>query len=165
MNTTNQIIFDFTKDSDISSWRVVDDAVMGGKSHGDFILNEQGNGVFSGEVSLENNGGFSSLRYRFKELKVSSYTTIVLKVKGDGNPYQFRLKDSYRNFYSYIKTFKTSKEWELIEINLSEMYPAFRGRKLAMDNFSSEIIEEIAILIGNKKEQRFMLQIDEIYLK
>ena len=45
------------------------------------------------------------------------------------------------------------------------MYPAFRGRKLAMDNFSSEIIEEIAILIGNKKEQQFMLEIDEIYLK
>ncbi|TXD54345.1 MULTISPECIES: CIA30 family protein [unclassified Polaribacter] len=165
MNTPNHTIFDFSKDSNISSWKVVDDVVMGGRSQGTFKVNENGNGLFSGEVSLENNGGFSSLRYQFKEIKVASYTKVVLKVKGDGNPYQFRVKDSYRNFYSYIKTFNTSKEWELIEINLSEMYPAFRGRKLAMDNFSSEIIEEIAILIGNKKEQRFMLEIDEIYLE
>lgn len=165
MNTPSHTIFDFSKDANISSWRVVDDVVMGGRSQGNFILNKNGNGLFSGKVSLENNGGFSSLRYRFKEIKVSSYTKVVLKVKGDGNPYQFRIKDSYRNFYSYIKTFNTSKEWELIEINLSEMYPAFRGRTLAMDNFSSEIIEEIAILIGNKKEQQFMLEIDEIYLK
>jgi hypothetical protein len=165
MNNNNQTIFDFSKDSDISSWRVVDDVVMGGRSQGNFKLNENGNGLFSGEISLENNGGFSSLRYQFKEIEVSAYTKVVLKVKGDGNAYQFRIKDSYRNFYSYIKTFETSKEWELIEINLSEMYPRFRGRKLAMDNFSSEIIQEIAILIGNKKEQRFMLEIDEIYLK
>ncbi len=165
MNNFNQTIFDFSKDSDISSWRVVDDVVMGGRSQGSFKLNENGNGLFSGEVSLENNGGFSSLRYRFKEMEVSSFTKVVLKIKGDGNDYQFRIKDSYSNFYSFITTFKTSKEWELIELNLSEMYPSFRGRKLAMDNFSSEIIQEIAILIGNKKEQRFMLEIDEIYLK
>lgn len=165
MNTLNQIIFDFTKDSDISAWRVVDDVVMGGRSQGSFRLNENGNGLFSGDVSLENNGGFSSLRYRFKQIEVLSNTKVVLKVKGDGNDYQFRVKDSYQNFYSYIKTFKTSKEWQLIEIDLSEMYPSFRGRKLAMENFSSEVIQEIAILIGNKKEQSFMLEIDQIYLK
>jgi hypothetical protein len=160
-----QIIFDFSKDSDISSWRIVDDVVMGGRSQGRFILNENGNGLFSGDVSLENNGGFSSLRYQCKEIKVTGFKKIVLKIKGDGNNYQFRIKDSNRNFYSYIKIFKTTAAWELIEINLSEMYPTFRGRKLAMDNFSSETIQEIAFLIGNKKEQSFQLEIDKIYLE
>lgn len=37
---------------------------MGGKSSGDFYINESGNGVFEGFVSLANNGGFSSVRYR-----------------------------------------------------------------------------------------------------
>lgn len=165
MNDTDKKIFDFSKDCDISLWNVVDDVVMGGRSQGNFKLNEYGNGLFYGKVSLENKGGFSSLRYRFQEIEVLTCTKIVLKVKGDGNAYQFRIKDNDRNFYSYIKTFSTSKEWELIEINLSEMYPSFRGRKLAMENFSSEVIQEVAILIGNKKEQHFMLEIDEIYLK
>ncbi len=165
MNTMNQSIFNFSKDSDISYWRVVDDVVMGGRSQGIFKLNENGNGLFYGEVSLKNNGGFSSLRYRFNKLDVTKYNKIVLKIKGDGNNYQFRVKDRYQNYYSYIKSFETSKEWELIEINLSEMYPAFRGRELDVGNFSSKTIEEIAFLIGNKKEQKFMLEIDEIYLK
>ena len=45
------------------------------------------------------------------------------------------------------------------------MYPAFRGRKLQMNNFSSESIQELAFLIGNKKAQNFKLEIDKIYLE
>jgi NADH dehydrogenase [ubiquinone] 1 alpha subcomplex assembly factor 1 len=165
MSDPNQIIFDFTKDSDISLWRVVDDVVMGGVSEGIFRLNQDGNGLYSGKVSLDNNGGFSSLRYQFNEKDISKYSKIILKVKGDGKNYQFRVKNNFRNFYSYIKTFATSKDWQLIEIQLSEMYPAFRGRKLSLPNFSSDEIEEIAFLIGNKKDESFRLEIDKIYLE
>ena len=35
------------------------------------------------------------------------------------------------------------------------MHPTFRGRKLDKPNFSDDHIEEIGILIGNKKEQEF----------
>ena len=52
-----------------------------------------------------------------------------------------------------------------MEISLSNMYPSFRGRKLALPNFSSKNIEEITFLIGNKKEESFQLEIDKIYLK
>mgnify|MGYP001300270260 CR=1 FL=1 len=53
----------FTNSSDVSGWMVVDDIVMGGRSSGLFRLDKDGHGVFTGEVSLENNGGFSSVRY------------------------------------------------------------------------------------------------------
>lgn len=165
MYQTSFSIFDFTTESDISSWRIVDDVVMGGVSQGNFKIKNEGNGLYSGQVSLENNGGFSSLRYRSKEIKVANFSKVVLRVKGDGKNYQFRIKDRYRNYYSYIKVFNTTKDWQNIEINLADMYPAFRGRVLDMDNFSAKIIEEIAILIGNKKAQNFQLEIDTIYLK
>lgn len=165
MQQTNRTIVDFSIKSNLSSFRVVDDVVMGGVSQGNFRINENGNGLYFGEVSLENNGGFSSLRYRFEEINVSKFSKVILRIKGDGKSYQFRIKDKYRNYYSYIKTFTTSGDWQLIEINLADMYPAFRGRKLDMDNFSSEKIEEIAILIGNKKPQNFQLEIDKIYLE
>lgn len=84
MSDSKELIFDFNSNSDISAWRVVDDVVMGGESEGNFKLNENGNGVYFGEVSLENNGGFSSLRFRFNKKEISNYSKIILKIKGDG---------------------------------------------------------------------------------
>lgn len=165
MAVSQQIIFDFTQQSNISSWRIVDDGVMGGRSQGNFKIDENGNGVFYGNVSLENNGGFSSLRYRFAKIDVSKNSKVILKLKGDGKKYQFRVKDNDNNYYSYINYFETSNNWQLIEINLADMYPTFRGRKLNMNNFSSNEIEEIAILIGNSKKESFRLEIDKIYLE
>jgi hypothetical protein len=45
------------------------------------------------------------------------------------------------------------------------MYPAFRGRKVSIGNFSSQNIEEIAFLIGNKTAEKFKLEIDKIYFQ
>ena len=163
MQTTT--IFDFNKTIKTDDWNIVDDVVMGGKSAGTFYLNKEGNGVFEGRVSLENNGGFSSLRYGFKSISTKQYTKIVLKVKGDGKSYQFRIKTKSSDYYSYITYFNTTKNWETIELSLSEMYPTFRGRKLDMPNYDKESIEEIAFLIGNKKPEDFKLEIDSIVLK
>ncbi|WKN44356.1 CIA30 family protein [Tunicatimonas pelagia] len=162
---SSQIIFDFTTDTDIQHWRVVDDGVMGGVSSGKFTVSEDGFGVFAGKVSLENNGGFSSVRYRLNKLPVKSATTVRIKLRGDGKKYQFRVKASAEDRYSYIATFSTSGEWEEIVIPLADMYPAFRGRKLDQPNFQQDYLEEIAFLIGNKKEETFKLMIDKIVLE
>lgn len=158
-------IFDFNKKADITNWKIVDDVVMGGRSTGKFYVNQEGNAVFEGSVSLENNGGFSSLRYRFDEISTISHSKIVLKVKGDGKDYQFRVKNKSSDYYSYISSFTSSKDWQTIELPLADMYPAFRGRKLNSPNYNSDSIEEIAILIGNKKEELFRLEIDNIVLE
>ena len=159
-----QIIFDFNKDSDIQSWKVVDDIVMGGKSLSSFKLSPDGYGLFEGHISLENNGGFSSVNYRFQKLKVNKDSNIILRVKGDGKNYQLRIKDDSNTSYSYIIPFATSGEWEEIKIPLQDMYPSFRGRKLDLPNFSHDYIEEIVFLIGNKKPENFKLLIDTIEL-
>ena len=165
MATQDNIIFDFTTNANTSNWRVVDDVVMGGKSNGDFKLNKDGFGEYSGKISLENNGGFSSLRYRFKEKSIKGFSKVILKIKGDGKKYQFRIKKDGNDSHSYISSFSTSGNWQTIEIKLSEMYPAFRGRVLDMENLSSDSIEEVAFLIGNKKEEDFRLYIDKISLE
>ena len=162
MNT--QIIFDFKKNSKIDDWRIVDDVVMGGKSSGSFKLSPEGFGLFEGQISLENNGGFSSVRYQFKKLKVNRSSHIIIRLKGDGKKYQFRVKDKSNTYYSYISYFQTSGAWQVIEIPLKEMYPSYRGRKLDLPNFSHEYIEEIVFLIGNKTPEQFKLLIDKIEL-
>ena len=157
-------IFDFNKNSKIEDWRIVDDVVMGGKSSGSFKLSPEGFGLFEGRISLENNGGFSSVRYRFNRLKVEEASNIIIKLKGDGKNYQFRVKDNSNTYYSYVATFETTGLWQNIEIPLKDMYPTFRGRKLDLPNFSHEYIEEIVFLIGNKTPEQFKLLIDKIEL-
>lgn len=159
------IIFDFNKQSNIENWFIVNDVVMGGQSSSTIQLNEDGHGVFEGAISLENNGGFSSVRYRFEKIFVKEHTKIVLKLKGDGKKYQFRIKSNSGDYYSYITPFSTSGTWQEIEIPLKEMYPSFRGRKLKQPNFSDTEISEITFLIGNKKNEEFKLLLDKIELK
>jgi NADH dehydrogenase [ubiquinone] 1 alpha subcomplex assembly factor 1 len=161
----SQIIFDFNKTSNIKNWIVIDDVVMGGKSSGSFNLNSDGYGVFVGDISLENNGGFSSVRYRFEKILINKSTKISIRIKGDGKKYQFRIKSNSGDYYSYISPFSTTGEWQEIEIPLKDMYPSFRGRKLDQPNFSNDAIEEITFLIGNKNKEKFLLLIDKIELK
>lgn len=160
----SKVIFDFNKNPDIQDWNIVDDIVMGGRSSSTFELNSDGYGVFSGIISLENNGGFSSVHYQFKKMKVHQDNKIMVKLKGDGKNYQLRIKDNSGNYYSYIAPFTTSGEWQEIEIPLKSMFPSFRGRKLDRPNFSKDNIEEITFLIGNKKNEKFELLIDKIML-
>mgnify|MGYP001272170474 CR=1 FL=1 len=160
-----QIIFDFNKISNIKTWTVINDAVMGGKSEGDFFIDSDGNGVFEGDVSLENNGGFSSVKYSFSKIDIKNASKINLVVKGDGKNYQFRLKGKSKDKHSFVSKFSTTGEWQEIEIQLKDMYPSFRGKKLEISNFSEDSIEEIAFLIGNKSAEHFKLIIDKIEFK
>ena len=160
----SKIIFDFNKEANIQNWNVVNDVVMGGRSSSQFKLNSDGFGVFEGNISLENNGGFSSVRYQLEKTEVTKYTKIKIRLKGDGKDYQFRVKNNSRNYYSYITTFSTTNEWQNIEISLKDMYPSFRARQLNAPNFSHDFLEELVFLIGNKKDENFKMLIDTIEL-
>ena len=83
-------------------------------------------------------------------------------MKGDGKKYQFRVKKSESDYYSYIYEFQTSTEWETIEIPVNKLYASFRGRTLQLPNYDGQSLEEIAFLIGNKRNENFELLIDKI---
>ena len=63
----------------MSNWMIVDDRVMGGLSRGNMKLNDEDHAVFSGYVTTESNGGFSSVRYNLETKNVSEFTYIILK--------------------------------------------------------------------------------------
>lgn len=163
LNST--LIYDFNKNSPAKDWKVVDDAVMGGESSGRFSIDNDGHGIFEGIVSLENNGGFSSVRYQFEKVNATKSSQVQIRLKGDGKEYQFRIKDKSNNYFSYITTFKTSGDWQTVEINLADLYPSFRGRTLNLPNFEASSFEEIVFLIANGKNESFKLILDKIELK
>jgi hypothetical protein len=158
----SQLIFDFNHNANITDWKIVDDVVMGGRSNGQFKIDSDGNGIFSGDVSVENNGGFSSVRYQFEKINTNKESKVIIRLKGDGKEYQFRIKNNRNTYYSYITNFKTSGDWENIIINLKDLYPSFRGQTMNIPNFAGNSLEEIVFLIGNKKNETFTLVLDRI---
>jgi len=158
-------IFNFKSKEDTNNWYVVNDGVMGGLSASSLEINKEGKALFKGHVTTENNGGFASVRYAFTKKEVSKFTHIVLRIKGDGKDYQFRIKEEQEQRHSYIFPFSTSGKWEIIKIHFSKFYPSFRGNILDIPNFSGTTMEEIAFLIANKTKESFQLEIESILLE
>ncbi|MGB7841645.1 MAG: CIA30 family protein [Salinimicrobium sp.] len=161
----NLILFDFSETDNWSGWSIQNDVVMGGRSSSKLERSAEGNAVFTGQVSLENNGGFASVQYHFPAKDIKGYKKAVLHLKGDGKTYQFRIKEDLDDRASYVYNVETTGDWQTVEIPLNEMKPVYRGRSLDMPNFSASTIQEIRFLIGNKKEQDFRLEIDKIELQ
>ena len=161
---SEMIIEDF-KEEEHLDWRIVNDGVMGGLSSSKLELIEDGKALFSGYVSLENNGGFASVRGLLGEKDASGIDKILIRVKGDGKKYDLRIRTN-RNFdgISYRVPFKTEKDkWTTHEFFLSDFIPSFRGRKLKnRPLLTASEIRQVGILIADKQVGKFELVIDQI---
>ena len=87
-----ETLFDFTDEESVKSWYVVNDSVMGGVSNSKVNKSEENTLRFTGTVSLENNGGFASMRTRPGDYDLGGFRGIQIRVRGDGNKYKFRIK-------------------------------------------------------------------------
>ncbi|MGM0823862.1 MAG: CIA30 family protein [Pseudomonadota bacterium] len=85
----------FEEAGEAQRWYAVDDGVMGGESHSTFSVSD-GAGRFHGDVSLDNGGGFASVRREPNgfEPTLTDAQGIALTVQGDGRTYQLRLKST-----------------------------------------------------------------------
>jgi hypothetical protein len=143
----------------IDPWRSVNDGVMGGLSAGGMVQSDEGL-KFTGILSLQNNGGFSSVR-RLVEQDLSSANRVRMVVRGDGRDYQFRIRQSNRfDGVAWSAAFSTTKEWASIEIALDKFIPVFRGRTVTQAGpvVPSEI-QQIGFLLADKSPGRFELEI------
>ena len=140
---------------------------MGGKSQGQFQINSEGHAVFLGNVSLENNGGFTMVK-NHESLNLSGYSKILLKVSGDGKQYSFRLQtgESPNNIHpwSYECRFTSPKEKSTeVTMSLSDFKPVYRGR--TPENVPPLDLLKIyryAFLISDKQEGNFRLKIESV---
>lgn len=159
------VLSDFSKSTDFKSWTIVNDGVMGGKSVSEFSQTKDGTALFKGEVSIENNGGFTSIRQSFKRKDITGASKVMIQLKGDQKNYQFRVKNEQSDRHVYKYEFETSGEWETIEVPLNEMAPSFRGMRPNLPNYTAENLSQIGFLISNKKNEAFELLIEKIWLE
>jgi NADH dehydrogenase [ubiquinone] 1 alpha subcomplex assembly factor 1 len=158
-------MYTFSLQTNTKEWRIVNDGVMGGLSKSTLLITDAGHGQFAGHVTLANNGGFASVQLDTTLPVLEEKKFIVLRIKGDGKGYEFRLKGEAFQSESYVHPFTTSGDWENIKLAISDFYPQFRGRKLNSPNFNFKTITQLSFLIANKQEENFVLLIDWIGLE
>ena len=162
--TTNMLI-DFTDKKEGHQMNVVNDGVMGGLSQGIIEMTQNDSLLFKGNISLQNNGGFSSFRIAGKLWDLSAWKGVEILVKGDGRTYGLRATTDetfLRSSVSFTADFKTVKdEWVKLQIPFSKMKASWRGRKLDR-NFDPAQIKGLGIILADKQAGKFALEIKSI---
>ncbi len=147
-------------------WKIVNDGVMGGLSKGKVQISKEGIMKFSGDLSLENNGGFSLVESEGVDLNLSNDLGVLLLVKGDGREYQLRFESDakFRGMpVSFSGTFQTKKgEWEQVKVPFTAFKGGWRGRDLPEEKLNPASIDSIGIIIADKKQAPFALEVDWI---
>ena len=153
-------------DNGTKGWQTVLDGVMGGRSTGRISTGEAGTLRFSGELSLENNGGFSQIRTSVPEGTFAGTSGLLLRVKGDGRTYQCDIRSSRLRLMAggYQSVFKTKAgEWIEVEIPFEKCVANSFGQRLrnapALDPAS---IESVGITLADKQEGPFVIEVDWI---
>jgi hypothetical protein len=150
-----------------NKWRIVNDGVMGGFSSSKVIVNDESKIVFNGNVSLENNGGFASLRSPVRDYNFEKYSGVQIKIKGDGKRYSISMKETtYFSGYFYTSTFETKKDqWITVKIPFNQFKLYYFGKESKSNkNIPLNNIKEISLLIGDKQEGDFRAEIEYLRL-
>lgn len=147
-------------------WSIVDDGVMGGLSRGQMEIQQEGIMRFFGTISLENRGGFSSVRSKSVRFDWSHATAVRLRVKGDGRTYQLRLSTDaeYRGGeVSFQASFETKKDaWVEVTVPFTSLRGSWRGVSLPDQRFDAAKIRRMGLLLGDQKAGPFALEVDWI---
>lgn len=152
------------KESEAENWTVVNDTVMGGRSQARIKTSDTGL-IFEGFLSLENNGGFASIRRYKNPVTWEQNKAIKVRVIGDGKRYQFRIRtDRALDGVAYAVNFNTIKD-SPVEMSFTEndFTPVWRGRKVRgapVLNFADA--RQIGFMLTDKQVGDFRLFISAI---
>jgi monofunctional biosynthetic peptidoglycan transglycosylase len=155
------LIFDFSQPETVSAWYSIGDRVMGGVSSGRMHQGE-GFAVFEGEVSLENNGGFFSMRSEPRQLDLSDHEGIALEVRGDGQRYKLGLKTDSRfdGIVYRAEITPPAGEWTTMRVPFEEFAPVFRGfRVRGAPPLAPDRVRSVGLLISDKQAGPFRLEV------
>ena len=158
-----QHLLDFAGTDPAQKWQAVNDGVMGGVSDGRFRITPDKTMEFSGRLSLDNNGGFASVRTKPTDFDIKSGDTLVVRVRGDGREYVLNIyTKSRRTAFSYRAPLPTTKdEWTEVSVPLVEFIPtSFGNRVQGMGPVEPDQINSLGFMLSDKKPGPFKLEVD-----
>jgi uncharacterized surface protein with fasciclin (FAS1) repeats len=160
----DQVIFDFANVRK-NSWPSVNDNVMGGISEGRSRITEAGTALFLGALSLENNGGFSTIRSSAEDLELAGWDGLILRVRGDGRSYNFSAltNDSRRELHYWEHAFDTeADEWIEVKVPFDALSHRVMGWTIPDGPIDPATIRSLAFGVSDKNTAPFALEVDSI---
>jgi len=158
-------LFDAKNNLKILRWRIVNDTVMGGRSKSSWERLDGKNAKFTGKLSLENNGGFCSVRTYPKDLGLNRTQGFLIKVLGDGRSYSLNARScKTRGGVNYRANFATTKgKITEVWVPFKDFKPSWRGSRIKnLPTLKGGDIEGIGFFLGDKKPGVFKLEIVKI---
>lgn len=160
-----RLLMDFTNQGAISQWKPVDDRVMGGVSRSTMTWSGKETAVFSGQLSLEQGGGFASVRAVLPGMDISEASAICLRVKGDGKRYKLVLGTATSSEdIRYQQPFATTAGcWETACLPIKDFVAKYRGRTAdEAELLNSAAVNSVGLLIADRQDGVFRLEIEAI---
>jgi monofunctional biosynthetic peptidoglycan transglycosylase len=120
--------------ADPDAWRIVNDGVMGGVSSGRLAVADDGALRFTGEVRLDHNGGFASVRRPLPAPLPAATIGLRLRTRGDGNRYRLTVytrdggTGAARPWHAYAVFETRPGEVRTDALRWAAMRATFRGR-------------------------------------
>lgn len=161
------VLADFDNGGEVATWTTVNDPVMGGKSTSS-VTSSDGGLVFSGNISLENNGGFASARGPQDPdigRKAADADALRVHALGDGKTYLLKVGIAGQP-WSYIQRFPTQASVERsYDLPIEGFQPV--GMRLdpapdAPQTLDPARIDQLSLYILDKQQGPFELTISAI---
>jgi monofunctional biosynthetic peptidoglycan transglycosylase len=162
---TPQPLLDFSGIDAGKEWQTINDGVMGGVSEGKFRITDRKSLEFFGTLSLENNGGFASVRTKAKKLGLEKGDVLLVRVRGDGREYSMNLHvPKPLTAFSYRATLQTKKdEWIEVKVPLDKFEATSFGRVVKdAGPVDPKEINALGFMLSDKKAGPFKMEIESI---
>lgn len=162
-----RLLFDFTDPTATAAWHPIDDRVMGGISRSVLRGDPAGHAVFTGEVSLEQNGGFASVRSNPGDRGLPGATSCLIEVRGDNKQFKLSLlTDDGFDSLNYQASFTpTGTDWQTLDLPITAFRASFRGREVVgAPPLDPARIRQVGLMIAARQAGPFALSIRKISL-
>lgn len=155
-------VVDFANAVEVGGWSAIDDVVMGGRSSSALVASGAGTALFTGEVSLDNGGGFASVRSPNRTRALAGRRGLRVRFCGDGQRYKLRVRTSadFEGIAYEMPFFTQALAWSTVELAFEDFVPVLRGRFVpgAAPLDPADIVS-FGFLISNRQAGRFRLEL------
>lgn len=161
------VLVDLADAGQVASWTTLNDPVMGGTSTST-VAYGGGGLVFSGTISLENNGGFASARSPQNPdigVRATGATALHVRALGDGKTYLLKVGSAGQP-WSYIQRFPTEagvqRSYELPVADFEPVGMRLDPAPEAPQTLDPSSISQVSVYILDKQQGPFAITVGGI---
>lgn len=161
------LLFDFADPAAVDAWSAIDDRVMGGISRSRLRHDPAGHAIFEGSVSLEQNGGFASIRSTPAARGKPGALALLIEFRGSEKRYKLNLltADAFDGLNHQAVFAANGNDWQTLRIPVADFRPTFRGREVpGAPPLDTARIRQVGLMIADRQVGPFALEIRRISL-